>query len=80
MMTPIGNVAILDRLANDDAFRAQMLGDPVGTLARMGVAIDASAIPAARNLPSKDSLRDDKATIQAALNQQQAMFPLIRSH
>jgi putative modified peptide len=76
MMTPHGNDAILGRLATDDAFRAQMLGDPVGTLARLGITVDATAIPAVPSLPSKASLQQDKATIQAAQNQHQAMFPL----
>jgi putative modified peptide len=79
MATPIGNDEILDRLANDDQFREQMLGDPVGTLGALGVVIDPALVPAVRSLPSKDSLQKDKTAIQASLDHNLGMIPLILS-
>jgi putative modified peptide len=73
----MSNDDILDRLANDDQFREQMLGDPVGTLAALGVSIDPASVPAVRSLPSKASLQADKATYQSKLSSNLGMIPLI---
>ncbi len=71
--------AILDRLATDDQFREQMLGDPVGALGSMGITIDPADVPAVRSLPSKDSLQADRDAIKAALPGNVGMFPHILS-
>lgn len=47
---------ILHRLATDDDFREQMLGDPVSALKPYGVEVDPTQVPAVRTLPSKDQV------------------------
>ena len=54
--TPQQIEAILDRLASDDAFREQMLGDPVAALKGYGLEVDPAQVPAVRKLPSKQEL------------------------
>lgn len=54
--TPQQIEAILDRLASDDAFREQMLGDPVAALKGYGLEVDPAQVPAVRKLPSKEDL------------------------
>jgi putative modified peptide len=71
--------AILDRLATDDQFREQMLGDPVGTFGAMGVTIDPADIPVVRSLPSKESLQADRDAIKGAIPGNVGMFPHILS-
>lgn len=49
--------AFIERLARDDAFRAEMIADPVGTVAQYGFSIERSCLPAnGITLPSKDVL------------------------
>jgi putative modified peptide len=54
---------ILEKLATDDAFRAQFEADPVGTLATMGVTLDATQISATPKLPSKDAVAKIRADL-----------------
>lgn len=49
-------VSILDRLSSDNDFRERFLGDPAGALDEYGVAVDASAVPQVRKLPSKQEV------------------------
>ncbi len=43
----------LQRLADDDAYRAQVQKDPIGCLAEYGFKVDPAAAPKEVNLPSK---------------------------
>jgi putative modified peptide len=63
--TPAQLDSLLDRLSTDDAFREKMLGDPVAALAEHGIAVDPASVPTARQLPSKDALVRDRATIRS---------------
>ncbi len=47
---------VFDRLATDQAFREQMLGDPAAALKPYGIEVDSQKVPAVRKLPSKDAL------------------------
>ncbi len=62
--TPQQIEAILDRLASDDAFREQMLGDPVTTLKGYGLEVDPAQVPAVRKLPSKQMLLSQKHAVR----------------
>lgn len=66
MHTPGELNTVLEKLANDDAFREQMLGDPVGALGSLGITLDPSHVPDVRSLPSKESIASD----QGAFHQQ----------
>jgi putative modified peptide len=57
--------AILDRLENDVGFREKLLGDPAAALAEHGVTLDPAAIPAVRQLPSQDAVRQQRDAIKA---------------
>lgn len=54
---------IFDRLATDQEFREQMLGDPASALKPYGIDVDSQQVPAVRKLPSKDAL----ATVRSKL-------------
>ena len=58
---------LLDKLGNDDDFRACMIADPMGVLHDMGLEGDAADIPALRTLPSKEVIRANRALIKAKL-------------
>ncbi|GAB2629509.1 NHLP-related RiPP peptide [Novilysobacter erysipheiresistens] len=47
---------LLERLAQDDAFRAQMESDPITALAEHGFKVDPSIAPSKVQLPSKDEI------------------------
>lgn len=47
---------LLERLAQDDAFRAKMESDPITSLAEYGFKVDPSIAPAKVQLPSKDEI------------------------
>lgn len=67
MTTPSQLDALLDRLGTDDAFREKMLGDPVAALAEHGIKVDPATVPAQRQLPSKEALLRDRATIRSKI-------------
>lgn len=46
----------LQRLADDDAYRAQVEKDPVGCLAEYGFKVDPAKAPASVNLPSSKEI------------------------
>lgn len=51
--------AFIERLARDDAFRAEMVADPVATSAQYGFSIDRSRLPKGGiTLPSKAILSE----------------------
>lgn len=54
---------LFDRLATDQNFREQMLGDPVSALKEHGIEIDAEDVPSVRKLPSKDALAAVKSQL-----------------
>jgi putative modified peptide len=58
--TPAQLDALLDRLSHDDAFREHVLGDPSAALQEYGLKVDPAALPKARKLPSKESLKQDR--------------------
>lgn len=47
---------LLERLAQDDAFRARMESDPITALAEYGFKVDPSIAPAKVQLPSKEDI------------------------
>ena len=55
----------IEKLANDDAFRAEVERDPIGTLKAHGIQVDPSKVPPGGvKLPSKQALQanlDDHA-------------------
>ena len=69
-VTPQQIEAILDRLASDDAFRKQMLGDPVAALKGYGLEVDPAQVPAVRKLPSKHALTTQKQALREKIGSQ----------
>lgn len=69
--------AILDRLATDDAFREQMLGDPQSALAPYGLEIDMSQMPAVRKLPSKEEISAAKQDLASQISNDSAYMILL---
>ena len=65
--TPSNETAktVLDRLANEQDFREQMLGDPVSALKPYGIDIDPQDVPAVRKLPSKEALAEVRGKLLA---------------
>ena len=72
--TPQQIEAILDRLASDDAFREQMLGDPVAALKGYGLEVDPVQVPAVRKLPSKSHLKTHRDDLRKKIGDQAGMF------
>ena len=70
---------ILDKLANDDAFRARLLSEPLAALASIGVTLRADQLPAQRSLASRETLAADQNAYQAKLETVQAMWPFLLS-
>lgn len=58
---------LLDKLANDDQFRARIVADPLGTMQDMGLEVEADDIPAFRQLPSKAVILANRAAIKSKL-------------
>ena len=69
---------LLRRLASDDAFREQMLGDPVSTLKSYGLEIDPAQVPAIRRLPSKEALREHHQSLSGQLSSKAALWIFVR--
>lgn len=57
----------LDKLANDQQFREQFLGNPALVLATMGVKLDPSLVPSVRRLPSKEAIQASREAIKSKL-------------
>ncbi len=64
---------LLDKLANDDAFREQLLGDPVSAMASIGVKVDPATVPAVRRLPSKAEASANTDALQARVQAKSGM-------
>lgn len=69
--------ALLNKLANDNDFRESLLGDPVGTLATLGITVDPASIPPVRSLPSKASLQADSSAVKTHLSSSVGMWPFV---
>jgi|CXWL01.1.fsa_nt_gi putative modified peptide len=71
--------SLLDKLANDDAFREQLLGDPVAAMASVGVKVDPATVPAVRKLPSRAEVSANADALQGRLqgNSGMGIFVLI---
>lgn len=77
-MTPSGHTLdnidlFLAHLSADDAFRQQLIERPLETFGTVGIAIDATRIPAIRTLPSKQIIAANRALIKDRLQGQCAM-------
>jgi putative modified peptide len=70
---------ILSKLANDDVFRAQLLNDPVATLATMGVALSPDQVPAERALPSREAVCAEQLEFLSKLESTKGMIPFLLS-
>lgn len=70
---------VLDKLANDDAFRERMLGDPVGALGDLGISLHPDHVPAVRSLPSKDAIASDQTALQSKLESADSMVIFLLS-
>jgi putative modified peptide len=71
--------SILDKLASDDKFRAQLLNDPVAALAGLGITLQADQVPAERSLPSKAEVAADRSELLAQLESTGTMIPFLLS-
>lgn len=65
--------ALLDKLANDDDFRAQLVAQPAETLASVGITASAGDVPDVRTLPSKETIQANRAAMQEKLGSPVAM-------
>jgi putative modified peptide len=70
---------LMDKLSNDDGFRAQLMADPVNALGAIGISLDASQIPAIRNLPSKQAIAIDRLAVKQKLDNAAGAIPFFLS-
>jgi putative modified peptide len=70
---------LMDKLSNDDGFRAQLMADPVSTLGTLGIKLDAAQIPAIRNLPSKQAIAIDRLAVKQKLDNAAGAIPFFLS-
>jgi putative modified peptide len=70
---------LLSKLAGDDAFRQGFLTDPQRALDGLGIALDASRIPADRRLPSKAVLAASRHAIKAKVDSAAGAIPFFLS-
>lgn len=70
---------LLHKLSTDDRFREQLLGDPAGALASVGVKVDPASVPHVRSLPSKAEVQANAEALHAKLqgNAGMAIFLLV---
>lgn len=61
---------LLEKLANDDHFRSQIVTHPLETLKSVGIHADPDHIPPVRNLPSKEAIKANHAVIKDKLGSQ----------
>jgi putative modified peptide len=71
--------SILDKLASDDKFRAQLLNDPVSALASVGITLSPHDVPAERSLPSKAEISSDRDELLNQLESTGSMLPFLLS-
>lgn len=70
---------ILDKLASDDKFRAQLLNDPVSALASVGITLSPDDVPEERSLPSKAEIAADRSELLNQLESTGSMLPFLLS-
>ncbi|HET6603999.1 MAG TPA: NHLP-related RiPP peptide [Xanthomonadaceae bacterium] len=58
---------LLDKLASDDKFREQLLGNPALTLHTMGIDVDRSQVPTVRKLPPKEAVAANRDALRSQL-------------
>ncbi len=63
LLTPETTRKLIDKLATDDGFREQLLGDPVAAMASLGVSVDPSHVAAKRTLPAKATIAANRDAI-----------------
>lgn len=64
---------LLDKLANDSDFREQLLGDPVGAMAKLGVSVDHATVPHQRALPSTAEVKANLEALHTKLTSKAGM-------
>ena len=70
---------LMDKLSNDDGFRAQLMADPVNALGALGISLDAAQIPAIRSLPSKQAIAIDRLAVKQKLDNAAGAIPFFLS-
>ncbi|MBV7534365.1 NHLP-related RiPP peptide [Duganella sp. sic0402] len=71
--------SILDKLASDDKFRAQLLNDPVSALAGLGITLSPEDVPEEPSLPSKAEIASDRSELLKQLETTGTMVPFLLS-
>ncbi len=71
--------SILDKLANDNKFRAQLLADPVAALKTMGITLRPDQVPDELSLPSQAEIAADKEELMHSLETTATMLPFLLS-
>jgi putative modified peptide len=71
--------SILDKLASDDKFRAQLLNDPVSALAGVGITLSPEDVPEELSLPSKAEIAADRSELLKQLETTATMVPFLLS-
>ncbi|MGV7207695.1 NHLP-related RiPP peptide [Oxalobacteraceae bacterium A2-2] len=66
---------LLDKLAGDDVFRAQLVDRPQQALDSIGIQVEAERIPAVRCLPAKEVIAANRAALRGKLDNVAAAFP-----
>jgi putative modified peptide len=64
---------LLDKLAHDDQFRADLVANPVTTLNSLGIAANADQVPSECVLPSKEVIEANRAAIKTRMHGQYFM-------
>ncbi|GEM_PF-3132005 len=59
---------LLDKLATDDDFRAQLQSDPRAAFTSLGIDVDPSEMPAMKALPSKEQVAADRDALRTRLS------------
>jgi putative modified peptide len=71
--------SVLDKLASDDKFRAQLLNDPIATLAGLGITLSQQDLPEELSLPSKAEIAGDRSELMKQLESTGTMVPFLLS-
>ena len=70
---------LMEKLSNDDSFRAHMMADPAAALSALGIDLDPSHIPAVRKLPSKQAIAIDRLAVKQKLDNAAGAIPFFLS-
>jgi putative modified peptide len=71
--------SILDKLASDDKFRAQLQSDPVAALAGLGIALSPEDVPEDISLPSKAEIVSERTELLNQVESTGTMIPFLLS-